>query len=339
VSSSHAHNNQALQQHQHQQQPSSSKRTGVTYCAKCGLAVRGQFVRALHQVYHLDCFRCKDCDKVVAQKFFPIEDADGQHPLCERDYFARLNLICGKCDQALRSSYITACGEKFHVEHFSCSVCDTVFGPNDSYYEHNGKVYCHYHYSISFANKCVGCETAILKQFVEINRNGRDECWHPECYMIHKFWNVRLASRNFTTPSATTPVTSSVSLLEMSGLSMSGPGLPAANNATQAQSASVSPGWGNESTPEDLKDRQITMELKVSQIWLVLSGFEESSAACIGDMLRVVNERKLLDVILLAEKFILHVETLFAVIDDLEAQFAIAGAKGECNNIHCHFSL
>jgi hypothetical protein len=82
-------------------------------------------------------------------------------------------------------------------------------------------------------------------------------------------------------------------------------------------------------TADELKERQIAMELKVSQIWLVLSGFEESSAACIGEMLRVVNERKLLDVILVAEKFILHVETLFAVIDDLEAQFAKVGAKGE----------
>lgn len=45
---------------------------------------------------------------------------------------------------------------------------------------------CHYHYSTRFAVKCVGCETAILKQFVEMNRNGRNECWHPECYMISK---------------------------------------------------------------------------------------------------------------------------------------------------------
>jgi hypothetical protein len=45
---------------------------------------------------------------------------------------------------------------------------------------------CHFHYSTKFAVKCVGCETAILKQFVEMNRNGRDECWHPECYMISK---------------------------------------------------------------------------------------------------------------------------------------------------------
>jgi hypothetical protein len=50
---------------------------------------------------------------------------------------------------------------------------------------------CHFHYSTRFAVKCVGCETAILKQFVEMNRNGKDECWHPECYMISK---VRTAS-------------------------------------------------------------------------------------------------------------------------------------------------
>lgn len=76
--------------------------------------------------------------------------------------------------------------KKFHVEHFTCSVCPTLFGPQDSYYEHEGDIYCHFHYSTRFATKCAGCSSAILKQFVEINRNMRDECWHPECYMINK---------------------------------------------------------------------------------------------------------------------------------------------------------
>jgi hypothetical protein len=82
-------------------------------------------------------------------------------------------------------------------------------------------------------------------------------------------------------------------------------------------------------TPAELKDRQEKMEVKVQQIWHVLSGYEESSAALIGEMLRAVNGQQLLEIILLAEKFILHVEVLFAVIDDLEAQFAMAGVKGE----------
>jgi hypothetical protein len=154
----------------------------------------------------------------VAAKFFPVEGPEGrQYPLCETDYFRRLSLICAKCGAALRGSYITALGGrdtnarnphpsrradrshyfsrltdmKFHVEHFTCSVCPTVFGPQDSYYEHAGQVYCHFHYSTRFAVKCTGCKTAILKQFVEINRNNVDEHWHPECYMIHK---VRLFS-------------------------------------------------------------------------------------------------------------------------------------------------
>ena len=52
----------------------------------------------------------KDCGEVVASKFFPIDGPNGkQNPLCERDYFRRLNLICAKCGMALRGSYITAC--------------------------------------------------------------------------------------------------------------------------------------------------------------------------------------------------------------------------------------
>lgn len=30
-----------------------------TTCAKCGLLIVGQFVRALGGTYHLDCFKCQ----------------------------------------------------------------------------------------------------------------------------------------------------------------------------------------------------------------------------------------------------------------------------------------
>lgn len=60
----------------------------------------------------------------------------------------------------------------------------------------------------------------------------------------------------------------------------------------------------------------------------VLSAFEESSAACISDMLRQVSNGQYLEAIRMAEKFILHVEVLFATIDDLEYQFARLNLKG-----------
>ena len=71
------------------------------------------------------------------------------------------------------------------------------------------------------------------------------------------------------------------------------------------------------------------MEQKVYRIWTHLSAFEESSAACISDMLRHVSSSNYLDMIKMAEKFILHVEVLFAAIDDLECVFASVEKKGK----------
>ncbi|KAK1023672.1 Rho-type GTPase activating protein Rga1, partial [Friedmanniomyces endolithicus] len=101
-------------------------------CGKCGRGLTGQFVRALGDTYHLECFTCHDCDKIVASKFFPVPDQPpNQYPLCETDYFRRLDLLCYACGGALRGSYITALDRKYHIEHFTCSVCPTVFGAQD----------------------------------------------------------------------------------------------------------------------------------------------------------------------------------------------------------------
>ncbi|KAF9975699.1 hypothetical protein BGZ73_000550 [Actinomortierella ambigua] len=295
----------------------------VQKCGKCELQMNGSFVRALGNMYHLECFKCLDCEQIVASKFFPIVEADGkQYPLCERDYFRRLNLVCHSCGGALRGSYITALDYKYHIEHFTCSVCPTVFGPQDSYYEHDGKVYCHYHYSLNYAVKCAGCQTAILKQFVEINRNSQDEHWHPECYMIHKFWNVKLAP----SPSPASPT----NLLQIEG---AGAGEGSSNSSGGGVVAKVAADAPSElKSPEELKRAQQQMEEKVYQIWTVLSAFEESSAGCISEMLLHVSNGAYYDGVQMAEKFILHVEILFNAIDDLELQMQEAGDPGDMSH-------
>ena len=297
-------------------------------CAACMRPMTGQFVRALGGVYHLDCFRCADCHCTVASKFFSsTEDMAGPvrrpFPLCETDYFRRLDLLCHQCGRALRGSYITALGAKYHVEHFTCSVCPTVFGPNDSYYEHGGRVYCHFHYSTRFAIQCAGCHTAILKQFVEINRNNADEHWHPECYMIHRYWKIKLGVPPPSVPAAIPLET----LREMPGaLHLS----PASSQEALDQPEQLSFETlclEATETPESLLHKQRTMETRVFTIWRVLSAFEESSAACISDMLRHVSNGKYLGGVRYAGRFVLHVEVLFSAIDRLEQQFARAGAQ------------
>lgn len=228
----------------------------------------------------------------MASKFFPADDENtgGQYPLCETDYFRRLNLLCHQCGGALRGSYITALDRKYHVEHFTCCLCSTVFGAQDSYYEHDGDVYCHYHYSTQFAQRCNGCHTAILKQFVEIYRNSQNQHWHPECYMIHKFWNVRLA-----------------------------PPDSAEEQPPEAPDAE---------SRELVRQKEEIMEDKVYRIWSVLSTFEESSAACISDMLLHVSNGSYIDGVFVAKRFILHVEILFQSADRLDETLKGLDMKG-----------
>ena len=230
----------------------------------------------------------------MASKFFPVPDQPpNQYPLCEVDYFRRLDLLCHACGGALRGSYITALDRKYHIEHFTCSVCPTIFGAQDSYYEHEGDVFCHYHYSTKFAQKCNGCSTAILKQFVEIFRNGANQHWHPECYMIHKYWNVRLGTSESKKGEVEAP--------------------------TGERSIDVSAD-ASEAERNRVKHEEESVEHKVHIIWQTLSTFEERSATCISAMLLHVSDGGYMEGVMAAKSFIIHVEVLFAAADDLDRQ-------------------
>ncbi|KAF2674158.1 RhoGAP-domain-containing protein [Microthyrium microscopicum] len=272
------------------------KPSGGRACAKCGLSLSGQFVRALDATYHLECFTCRECGKIVASKFFPVPDeGPNQYPLCETDYFKRLDLICHKCGNALRGSYITALDRKYHIEHFTCSVCPTIFGAQDSYYEHDSSVYCHYHYSTRFAQRCHGCHNAILKQFVEIFRNGQNQHWHPECYMIHKYWNVRL------------------------------------HNPDQADTGVIEQQESLDNAPDDIRkavrSEEERVEDKVHWIWRSLSTFEERAATCISDMLLHVSNAQYYEGIMAARKFIIHIELFFECTDELDWRLTVETSK------------
>lgn len=133
---------------------------------------------------------------MVADKFFPSTSEGRTLIFCELDYFKRLDLLCGKCGMALRGAYVNALGKKFHLEHFTCSVCPQVFRQHDSYFEKDGKLFCGYHYSVAYATKCGGCNMAVLKNFVETNSKDMSVTqWHPCCYMIYKLWHVRLTAK------------------------------------------------------------------------------------------------------------------------------------------------
>lgn len=98
--------------------------------------------------------------------------------------------------------------------------------------------------------------------------------------MIHKFWNVRLATPNDSTERL--------------------------------------PETDDEKTRDKVREEEEKMEEKVYRIWSVLSTFEESSAACISDMLLHVSNGAYVDGVVVARRFIWHVDILFRSADRLD---------------------
>lgn len=112
--------------------------------------------------------------------------------------------------------------------------------------------------------------------------------------MIHKFWNVRLASSQDATE-------------------------------TKRQMENTT----DEEGRNQVREEEERMEEKVYRIWSVLSTFEESSAACISDMLLHVSNGAYVDGVLVAKKFIWHVDILFHTADKLDANMTRSGSKGK----------
>ncbi|KAK7203545.1 rho-type GTPase-activating protein 1 [Myxozyma melibiosi] len=288
---------------------SSPSTPSSSLCARCHLPLDAPTIRAMDKTFHKSCFVCADCGNPVGERFFPLDQPPSSPlPLCELDFFRRRSLLCHVCGGALRGDYVMAVGHKYHLEHFTCSICPRVFQADDNYYERDGSVYCHFHFSTLFADRCEGCNSAILRQFIENLRNGRHEHWHPECYMIHKFWNVRLAAESAPPASAATDP---------------GPYV-----------------WKDDSdlTPDLLKAKQSAVENKVFRIWTVLSEYEEVSAACISDMLQYATASSTLDAVLATSRLIYRVQVLFSAIDLLRQNPTVARSLGKepktlCKNI------
>lgn len=113
--------------------------------------------------------------------------------------------------------------------------------------------------------------------------------------MIHKFWNVRLAS---------------------------------SQEKQEKEETNTAEDTTDEAGRNAVRDLEERMEEKVYKIWSVLSTFEESSAACISDMLLHVSNGAYVDGVLVAKKFIWHVDILFRSADKLDATMSTLGPKG-----------
>ncbi|CAH0548987.1 unnamed protein product [Brassicogethes aeneus] len=109
-------------------------------CAGClNILEDEEFISALDQKWHMECFRCSACDAALSSWYFEKEGL----LFCKDDYWARYGEACQQCSQIITGPVMVAGEHKFHPECFCCGSCGAFIGDGDSYaLVERSKLYC-----------------------------------------------------------------------------------------------------------------------------------------------------------------------------------------------------
>nr|XP_021336154.1 actin-binding LIM protein 1 isoform X6 [Danio rerio] len=100
-------------------------------CAGCGRDIKnGQALLALERQWHLGCFKCKACAKVLTGEYISKDGA----PFCERDYQLQFGVQCEACQQFITGKVLEAGDKHYHPSCARCSRCNQMFTEGEEMY-------------------------------------------------------------------------------------------------------------------------------------------------------------------------------------------------------------
>ncbi|XP_058044276.1 actin-binding LIM protein 1 isoform X2 [Ahaetulla prasina] len=100
-------------------------------CAGCGREIKnGQALLALDKQWHLGCFKCKACAKVLTGEYISKDGA----PYCEKDYQVLFGVKCEACHQFITGKVLEAGDKHYHPSCARCSRCNQMFTEGEEMY-------------------------------------------------------------------------------------------------------------------------------------------------------------------------------------------------------------
>uniref|UniRef100_A0A7N9B0H9 Actin binding LIM protein 1 n=1 Tax=Mastacembelus armatus TaxID=205130 RepID=A0A7N9B0H9_9TELE len=100
-------------------------------CAGCGRDIKnGQALLALDKQWHLGCFKCKACSKVLTGEYISKDGA----PYCEKDYQIHFGVQCEACHQFITGKVLEAGDKHYHPSCARCSRCNQMFTEGEEMY-------------------------------------------------------------------------------------------------------------------------------------------------------------------------------------------------------------
>ncbi|XP_078500008.1 actin-binding LIM protein 1 isoform X13 [Lissotriton helveticus] len=111
--------------------PGPKELTASGCCAGCGRDIKnGQALLALEKQWHLGCFKCKACGKVLSGEYISKDGA----PYCEKDYQVLFGVKCEACHQFITGKVLEAGDKHYHPSCARCSRCNQMFTEGEEMY-------------------------------------------------------------------------------------------------------------------------------------------------------------------------------------------------------------
>ncbi|KAM4715248.1 actin-binding LIM protein 1-like [Anableps anableps] len=102
-----------------------------SYCSGCGRDIKnGQALLALGAQWHLGCFKCKACSRVLSGEYI---NKDG-FPYCERDYQTLFGVKCEACQRFITGKVLEAGERHYHPGCARCGRCGKIFAEGEEMY-------------------------------------------------------------------------------------------------------------------------------------------------------------------------------------------------------------
>ncbi|XP_039997223.1 actin-binding LIM protein 2 isoform X17 [Xiphias gladius] len=103
----------------------------VHNCCGCGKEFKNeQSLVALDKHWHLGCFKCKVCNKMLNAEYI---SKDGI-PYCEMDYHAMFGIQCESCKKYITGKVLEAGEKHYHPTCARCARCEQMFAEGEEMY-------------------------------------------------------------------------------------------------------------------------------------------------------------------------------------------------------------
>eukprot|EP00794_Sanderia_malayensis_P015240 gene15240-16814_t len=154
---------------------------GICYKCEKNVSGEGNGCTAMSNVYHIECFICKNCGtKLTGKEFYSVEG----EPFCEPCYNDSLE-DCVACAQKIKERILRAQGYSYHPECFTCSACMKNLDSIPFTLDATNQIHCVECYQLKFSPRCAACQKLILPEnekgetvhIVSMQKN-----FHVTCY-------------------------------------------------------------------------------------------------------------------------------------------------------------